>query len=458
MEIEDSKYAKTLQDGKIELTDQNGKTIITTFEEICDASTGVNKNVSNIENRDISNISVECKITDSEGVDITNEDLISAVKNNEVAALDVTFEATHTNRLINCALYTEESMAEDFASFMVPYGKPLIKNHNTNNEPLGRIINANYDQSEILEDTGTINATWRVTDKEAIEKFADGRYKTMSIGASCKRIVCNTCGKTILNNGKAKFCGHWRGETYKDSLCTWTMTGLTYREGSIVNDPADPYAQVKNIKVIKISKKGVNEKMDGQENKDFAQVDSILNGIDDNDADNIKNQTENQENIENNNDNVAGNDGNNELTTIKNELESTKAELEAIKNDLAVKDAEIETLKAEKIVSESNIKNCKEQLVSLAKMNKSLLVKNAVILDPNLKAEDLEKQNASQVAAIINSLETARRRTPKTVENPALHNTNDANTITEGAEAKDEQKEEKNLKDYEKVVSDLFFK
>lgn len=465
MEIENSKFATKLSDGKIELTDQNGKKITTTFEAICDASTDANENFSNIENTQINNVSVECKITDSEGVEITNEDLISSVKNNEVAALDVTFEATHTNRLINAAIYTEESMAEDVASFMVPYGKPLIKNHNRSNEPLGRIINANYDQSEILEDTGTINATWRVTDKDAIEKFADKRYQTMSIGASCRKIVCNTCGKTILNNGKVKFCGHWRGETYKDNLCSWTMTGLTYREGSVVNDPADPYAQVKNIKVIKV--KGAKTDMQNENNstqEDYSSVDNILNGQKDttqeNDAKDNKNE-ENAGNVNDNNDNQAQEDGNNELTAVKNELDTVKNELNTAKNDIAIKDAEIENLKAQIIVKDSKMNSTNELLVNIARMNKNLLIKNAILLSPDLKAEDLEKQDASQIAAVINSLETVRR-VPGTVKNPALP-TNDSNTVVvqeaEIANTNNNGKETiNNMKDFEKIVNNLFKK
>lgn len=472
MEIENSKYAIALGNGKIELTDQNGKKISTTFDAICDASTDANENFSNINNNTENNINVACKITDSEGLEITNEDLISSVKNNEVAALDVTFEATHTNRLINAAIYTEESMAEDVVSFMLPYGKPLIKNHNRNNEPLGRIINASYDQSEILEDTGTINATWRVTDKDAIEKFADGRYKTMSIGASCSKIVCNTCGKTILNNGKVKFCGHWRGETYKDSVCSWTMTGLTYREGSVVNDPADPYAQVKNIKVIKA--KGAKNSMENQNNssqENYGVIDNILNNTQTQNTQNIQNAQNNTENSQNNNeinDNQQQQTGNNELTAVKNELETVKSELETVKNELeiskndsVVKDSEIESLKAQIIVKDAESKKNNSLLSDLAKMNKNLLIKNAILLNPDLKAEDLEKQNATQIAAVINSLETIRR-TPGTVDNPSLP-VNDSHTVVTNKNNVNDEDETndnslKNMKDMEKIVNNFFNK
>ena len=192
MEIVDSKFAKKIENGKIELTDFNGKTIVTTFDEITDATGDFDNNFSDINNSNVENANIICSITDSEGNIINQEDLISSIDNGEVIALDVTFEATHTNRIINSAIYTQESMAEDVTTFMAPFGKPLIKNHDIDQEPLGRIINAYYDESQFLEDCGTINATWRVTDSDAMKKFADGRYKTMSIGASSNKIVCNT--------------------------------------------------------------------------------------------------------------------------------------------------------------------------------------------------------------------------------------------------------------------------
>lgn len=457
MEIVDSKFAKKIENGKIELTDFNGKTIVTTFDEITDATGDFDNNFSDINNSNVENANIICSITDSEGNIINQEDLISSIDNGEVIALDVTFEATHTNRIINSAIYTQESMAEDVTTFMAPFGKPLIKNHDIDQEPLGRIINAYYDESQFLEDCGTINATWRVTDSDAMKKFADGRYKTMSIGASSNKIVCNTCGKTILDNGRVKFCGHWRGQTYKDNLCTWTMTGLNYKEGSIVNSPADPYAQVKNIRVVKKkSDKGVND-MENNNNSNqngvLGQMDNILNG-----------NTSQEQNTDKSDDKTQAKDTqdnaqeNNELETIKNELAAVKNELMEAKNDITIKDGEIQALKAEKIVLESKIQNSQEKLVAFANYNKSLLIDKAITLDSNLKVEDLEKQSLSQIGAVINSLETIRRK-PGTVNNPTLSNRDHEDEAT-GANVTDSENNANsnkdgncnNLKDYEDIV------
>ena len=91
-------------------------------------------------------------------------------------------------------------------------------------------------------------------------------------------------------------------------------------------------------------------------------------------------------------------------------------------------------------------------------MNKSLLIKNAVLLNPELKAEDLEKQNASQIATVINTLETARR-THRIIKNPALP-INDRHTIVEGQEIndKDNTAEIKTMLDYQNIVNNLLNK
>jgi hypothetical protein len=128
-----------MEDGKVMLTDENGKEIIVDMNDINDASTYSRADIKNIENFNKNMVSIQSKIEDEAGNVIDERDLISDVKSGEVLALDVTFEATHTGRRINNALYTSESMAEDCASFMQPFAKPLIKNHDRHTEPLAEL-------------------------------------------------------------------------------------------------------------------------------------------------------------------------------------------------------------------------------------------------------------------------------------------------------------------------------
>lgn len=451
--IQDSKNTKVMGDGKVMLTDENGKEIVLDVNDINDASTYSRSDIRNIENFNKNNVSIACKITDEDGNVINERDLITDVKSGEVTALDVTFEATHSGRRINYALYTSDSMAEDCSSFMMPFAKPLIKNHDRHTEPLGRIINVNFDKSEFLEDSDTINTTFRVSDQDAMEKFADGRYKTMSIGAGAKKIVCNTCGKTILDSGKMKFCGHWRGETYKDSVCTWTMTSLDYREGSVVNDPADEYAQVKRIKVLR---KG-DSKMSDESKKEPITNSAV------NDIDNILNCTQEPEATEPNGtakDSEGAEPAKKEpeaeltdaekITKLEADLKKAQDELEAEKTAnaeaIAAKDSEMEVLKAEAITKDSEIATKKEQLVSMAKLNKQLITDNLMTLNPELKDEELASKTAGELNQMITDFKASQNpaepRVPAKLNDPGAK-VNDQNTIAEGeekTEVKDESK------------------
>lgn len=470
--IQDSNNTKTLDGGKIMLTDANGKEIVVDMNDINDASTYSKTDVSNIENFNKNMVNISSKITDEDGNVIDERDLINDVKGGDVTALDVTFEATHSGRRINYALYNSESMAEDCTSFMMPFGKPLIKNHDRHEEPLGRTVNSNFDKSEFLDDSDTINVTFRVSDQDAMEKFADGRYKTMSIGASAKKIVCNTCGKTILDSGKVKFCGHWRGETYKDSVCTWSMTGLDYREGSVVNDPADEYAQVKRIKVLR---KGDSKMSDATKTTDptktttdsaITDVDNILGGAQDNNTQDPAKTTEPGGETKDTKTEPETTEPGTELTDaekitkLEADLKKAQDELEAEKaanvQTLATKDSELDVIKAENQVKDSELSTKKEQLVTLAKLNKQLLTDNLMTLRPEIKDEDVVNKTATELNKMISDARVTAREKAKLTDPGAK--LNDKNTIVDGEEVNDNKSKKETMntmKDMENVVSKL---
>ena len=478
--IQDSKNTKIIDGGKVMLTDANGKEIIVNVKDINDASTYGSTDLSNIQNESKSTVSITCEITDEAGEIVNESNLISDIKSDDVVALDVTFEATHSGRRINYALYNSESMAEDASTFMHPFPKPLIKNHNRHEEPLGRVINSTFDKSEFVEDSDTINVTWRVSDKDAMLKFADGRYKTMSIGASANKITCNTCGKTILDSGKLKFCGHWRGETYKDSVCTWTMTGLDYREGSVVNDPADEYAQVKRIKVIKRGDskmaKTDNSNEAGAITNSIEDIDSILNGTDNtakeepakeepvtDEGEKGKENTKDEPKEEPTDEKTDAEklaDAQAEVQALKDELEALKAqhekEIAAKDAEIAAKDAEIAELKSAKESKDSELETKQSQLVSMAKLNKQLLTDSVMMLNPEIKDEELSDKSAKELNDMITDLKAHKPRVPGKVNNPSLVE-NDQNTIMDNNSTETTNVEKvRTMKDMEDVVSKLF--
>ena len=162
-------------------------------------------------------------------------------------------------------------MEKDAESFINPFHKPVLKNHNQyNGEPLGRIKQAYHGESALTDERTAIHLKVRITDKSSFEKFLDGRYQTVSIGGSMNTVTCNICGKNILKDGKFKFCGHWRGEVYKDQVCYWGARDIEYHEVSVVNTPADDFAQIMKVTVLTSSDENNNLNNNNKEENQMA--------------------------------------------------------------------------------------------------------------------------------------------------------------------------------------------
>ena len=155
-------------------------------------------------------------------------------------------EAIHAGRTRNHNIYPAEKLKGDYQlrsgaySFVYPYPKPMLKNHDHESEPTGRITNAQF-ISDSVSGKEAIIIIPEITDPETIEKALDGRYLTVSIGATTDEAICNICGTDIIKEG---WCGHVRGETYDDVQCGWITGNLYFDECSWVNVPADSNAKV----------------------------------------------------------------------------------------------------------------------------------------------------------------------------------------------------------------------
>lgn len=155
-------------------------------------------------------------------------------------------EAIHAGRTRNDNIYMAEKLRGDYKlqsgiySFTHPYPKPMLMNHDRWSEPTGRITNAQF----ITESTTGKEAVViipEITDPDAVEKVLDGRYMTVSIGASTDSATCNVCGTNIMEEG---WCGHEKGEMYDDVKCGWITGNLWFDECSWVTVPADQNARV----------------------------------------------------------------------------------------------------------------------------------------------------------------------------------------------------------------------
>lgn len=195
--------------------------------------------------------------------------------------------ATHAGRLTrNHGFYLPQKMADGAKSLLENFGKPMLVHHNAHADPVGRVVDAVYVDtsgafqrtsrqdslikdmtaqgvpfwrhldlidalvdSELIKDPtypglGHIRAAVEITDIEAVQKVADKRFMTVSIGASTDKAVCSICKVDWVEEG---MCEHRPGQMYDEKLCFIIAGMLMYDEISFVNVPADPMAMVISI-------------------------------------------------------------------------------------------------------------------------------------------------------------------------------------------------------------------
>lgn len=232
----------------------------------------------------------------------------SSMSQDTGSGLYVRMAATHAGVIINNRMYRPDKMRDGTNSFLDPHPKPILLHHKSVpnmmsgdvSDPIGRVVDARYiDSSNSLRDMlnsdksgisdaqikrldkvqqfvagklplkdaidvagwlindatagmddyaglGHIELTMRITDPDAVQKFADGRYLTGSVGAKTDAAICSICKQDWVVDG---FCEHEPGMKYDDILCFMITGNLKYGEYSIVNMPADPYSQVLELSV-----------------------------------------------------------------------------------------------------------------------------------------------------------------------------------------------------------------
>lgn len=176
--------------------------------------------------------------------------LTESAKGKSGRKLIVKMEAIHTGRTKNFTYYTEEGLKAGLSTWTQPYNKPVLTHHNEyNGEPIGRIIEAAYEETTLAGKGGLV-FTVEITDPTAIEKVLDGRYSTVSIGASTNKVTCNICGTDRTES----WCDHYPGQKYgegDDTQFAHLIVGETYgREISYVNTPADENAGNRSVQVV----------------------------------------------------------------------------------------------------------------------------------------------------------------------------------------------------------------
>ena len=481
-----------------EIRDANGKTFSVDVSKISDINGDLGDHASasiadRLQNR-VAHVH-DVVYVNQAGEAIDNLKLLQDIADGKahVAALDVEMEATHSGKNHNYCVYYEDSMEKDAESFVNPFRKPMLKNHDSYSEPLGRIIQSWYGPSAITDERSAIHLKTRVTDQDAIAKFLDGRYGTVSIGGTMGTVTCNICGKTILKDGKFKFCGHWRGESYKDEVCYWGAKDITYHEVSTVNNPADDFAQIMKVTVVTNSddKKDSKEEpqMTGTSNTDNKNVDALKSKVCDmidellgtppaeasdstntpetseaTDGKGAEGTTETQtaEGVAD----AAGADA--ELETVKAELADAQSKVAELTKQLEDSAAELQQARDNLKAAEENAEQFKDKCMALASANKELIA-DGIIKQEKVADDKKEARKAELLAMSMKDLnklaeETeaadAQTRTPATVTSPALSSDKDAKDSNGAADVNkptaDDKKAKKTVDDFaQDIVSKL---
>ena len=498
--------------GMMTIKDANNKEFSIDSTKIFDINGDATGNITSIADaKSVPHVQNVVSFVDSNGNELTDEQLKDYQSGkNSVVALDVDIEATHSGKNHNYCVYYEDSMEKDAETFMQPFKKPMLKNHDSWSEPLGRIQQSYFAPSKLAEDRGAINLKVRVTDEDAIAKFLDGRYSTVSIGGSMGTVTCNICGKTILKDNKFKFCGHMRGETYKDEICYWGAKDITYHEVSTVNNPADDFAQVTKVTVITDGDKTNNNKegdkkdmsdpkkesSDQMSKRDklISLIDSILEDNKDvqDSADSNNNPEENVEKVSDNQETEVADTNETEAKTedsVQEEATSTEDE----QNTDSIKEIQDKLEEAEKICedyekkvkelndnieninkeledanktieeSTSEIESLKDHCLELAKNNKQLIIDKVLYLEAvaedkkEERTSELEQMSTKELQGIIDSLEnkddSSSQRELAHVDNPTMANDEDNNNQAvavdkNGEETHNKNEDEKTINDY----------
>ena len=200
--------------------------------------------------------------------------------------LNVEFGLSVSGRRTNNRIYTPRGQRAGIDSWTNPYQRPIIRNHDVKEDPLGRITDVRWESLDnkaikrfkriqdymavkdamesddpkriysvmrkynLLTDknwtgTGELIATASIMDEAAIEKFIDGRYLTFSAGATTDRWICSACHS---NWSTGDVCDHRPGQITEDGELVVMITGTYYgREASVLNTPASDFSTVRNI-------------------------------------------------------------------------------------------------------------------------------------------------------------------------------------------------------------------
>jgi len=179
---------------------------------------------------------------------------------NKKPILRASMDATHSGRLTNLRVYPGKFMKAAVGDWLNPIGKPVLKHHNDEADPIGRVTSAEYVQlrsgdafeKDFLNPgndlgSGFIRLGVNIMDHDSIDKIVDGRFKNVSTRQTIAYMLCSVCGdKFEYDSG----CDHTPGKEYsidnsENKYQCYGITGpLSYKEVSLVTLPGDTTAEI----------------------------------------------------------------------------------------------------------------------------------------------------------------------------------------------------------------------
>jgi hypothetical protein len=156
-------------------------------------------------------------------------------------AFNVRINAIHAGMTKNFHTFPLEELELSVEKWTKPYGKPILKNHDIFEEPLGRIKEANV--LRFSDTDGVLSVVASVPDQDAVQKIYDQRYATVSVGVMSSNVSCSVCGQNWFDDDCD--CDHTVGRKYvnedsgDETLCSAIIRDIEPVEVSFVNLPAD---------------------------------------------------------------------------------------------------------------------------------------------------------------------------------------------------------------------------
>lgn len=147
--------------------------------------------------------------------------------------------------------YSAAELEKALQSWVEPYPKPIILNHDLSTEPIGRVMAAKMDKEE--DGSPFVRLQIAITDPVAAQKVLDKRYLTGSVGGRAGKAVCSISGEDLATeneNGRPKIPKYRRGQVYKGKLAYIDMQDISFKEYSFVNQPADGKSSVRSTSIV----------------------------------------------------------------------------------------------------------------------------------------------------------------------------------------------------------------